>query len=326
MNYLEQKNLLSKVAFKIFHEVHDYKDYYFCFMRRKELTPIITKLLDKHQSISKKDFQKFCHSQTADVMEMADDPENDAYVYFIDILDIRSDKYIQQSLFLYKHIANIVSFKLFNSYYDEETFKSDLEKVLNPNDEFKYIKRGKISPSGMEIAQGYYDMTNSHIKNKEEDRTNNYTKTRTPDEALHSHQQNKNTLEKEFNIQDFAKLGAKNKEEDLADIFFNKVDNTASFVSDVVFEASKNIKQTVVDKAPVVKKNATIVGKFLGKKIIKVVNDGTQIIEKKIKEDKIKKLKHNDLFYLDLPDPPNTKILKKKKAPSKPKDNKNIKK
>lgn len=298
MNYLELKILLGRVSFKIFHEVQNYKDYYFCFMRRNEINPELIQLLDKHQSISKKDFQKICHPQTADILEMADDAENDAYVYFIDILDIRSKEYIQQSLFLYKHIANIVSFKLFNSYFDEKTFKDDLNKVLNEGEEFKYIKHGKNSPSGLNIQQGNYKMYNlsSNQEAKEED--SSQFKSRTPEEVLKEHQLNKSTLEKEFNISDFEKIGAR-KSNDLADQFFDKIDNTTSFFSDVVSEATKNIKKTVHAKAPIVKKNATVVGKFIGKKIVNAVNEGSKIIEQKIKEDKIRRLKYNDLFEVD---------------------------
>lgn len=302
MNYVELKLLLSRVAFKLFHEVQDYKDYYFCFMRKNELSPELISLLDKHQSITKKEFQKICHSQTADILEMSDDPENNAYVYFVDILDIRSPEYIQQSLFLYKHIANIVCFKLLNSYFDEKTFKIDLGKVLSPTEEFKYIKHGKNSPSGHHIENGDYQMFDAQKKKLVKEETDTSLSSKSIEEVLQDHQKNKNTLEKEFNINDFEKIGMKrSSEEDFSDKFFNRVDSTTSLLSDVVSEASQNIKKKVIEKAPVVKKNATVVGKFIGKNIVKAVNKGGELIEQKIKEDKIRRLKHSDLFDLDNP-------------------------
>ena len=296
MDYIELKNILGNIKFKLFHEVHSHKDYYFCFLRKKDLNSKLISLIDKNQSISKKDFQKICHSQTADIMEMADDKENDAYVFFVDILDITAPNYIKQSLFLYKHIANIVSFKFFNSYFDEKTFKEDLRKVIDNPSSFNYIKKGKSSPSGLEISLGNYDMNDYNAN------SNTKTPQNSPADALNNYHQSKNSIDNQFNLKDFEKIGLKKSaEKDLSDKFFERVDNTASFVADVFNEATINIHKTVKEKAPVVKKNAKVVSKFIGKKIIKAVNEGAKILDNKMKQDKFANLKNNDLFDLDEP-------------------------
>lgn len=315
MDYSELKESLSYLHFQLFHEVHDNNDYYFCFLRKSSIPSGLINLMQKHQSINVDEFRSFCHFRTVDIIEMAEDPENDAFIYFVDILNITDKNYIQQSLFLYKHISNIICFKFFNSYFDEKTFKYDLALVLDDKKEFKYIKKGKVSPSGEEIELGIYDMNNLRSKDYEqrikqnnanvqeiEELFNNFgVKNTNPNDALNEIYKKKSNpvLEKQFNISDFERIGLK-QDKDLADKFFEKLDNTTSLLGDVVLETTSVIKDKIIKNAPIVQENAKIVSKVVSKKLRQAVQQGAQIVDSKIKEQKYKKLKNDDLFSLDI--------------------------